>query len=48
MGKRIPIEVVDYLIIIEEGYTPFGDEGVMNQLKTSGRCEIVDPKKKAL
>lgn len=48
MGKLINIEVVDHLIITEDGYTSFADKGIMDKLRKSGLFEIMGPEKKEL
>lgn len=48
VGKLINIEVIDHLVISEEKYTSFIDEGIMDQLKKSGLFEIVERDKIAL
>lgn len=45
VGKLINIEVIDHLVISEEKYTSFEDDGIMAQLKKSGLFEIVDREK---
>ena len=46
-GQIINIEVLDHLVISEEGFTSFADEGLMDELRNSGMYELVD-KEKAL
>lgn len=46
VGKLINIEVVDHLIISEEKYTSFADNGIITELQKSGAFEIVDKEKK--
>ncbi|WP_190808732.1 JAB domain-containing protein [Flagellimonas sp. S3867] len=48
VGKLINIEVVDHLIITEDGYTSFADKGIMGELRKSGLFEIMGPEKKEL
>ncbi|WP_420601771.1 JAB domain-containing protein [Flagellimonas sp.] len=48
VGKLINIEVVDHLIITEDGYTSFADKGIMDELRKSGLFEIMGPEKKEL
>lgn len=47
-GQLINIEVIDHLIISENDYFSFEDEGIMKELKKSGRYEILDAEKAAL
>ena len=44
-GNMLAVEVLDHLVITEEGYTSFVDIGVMDQLKQSGRYELIDKEK---
>lgn len=44
-GNMLAIEVIDHLVITEEGYTSFVDIGIMDQLKQSGRYELIDKEK---
>lgn len=46
VGKLINIEVVDHLIISEEKYTSFADNGIITELQKSGAFEIIDKEKK--
>lgn len=48
VGKLIHIEVIDHLIISEERYVSFADEGIIAKLKKSGMFEIVEREKAAL
>ena len=48
VGKLINITVIDHLVISETGYTSFEDEGILDELKTSGLFEIMGPEKKEL
>ena len=48
MGKLININVLDHLVITEEGYTSFADEGIIDELKKSGLFEIVERDKMEL
>ncbi len=48
VGKLIDIEVVDHLIISEEKYISFADEGIITEIQNSGLFEIVDREKKDL
>jgi DNA repair protein RadC len=43
-GNMLAVEVLDHLVITEEGYTSFVDIGIMEQLKQSGRYELIDKK----
>lgn len=45
VGKLISINVLDHLIITEESYTSFKNEGIMDQLKKSGLYEVVEREK---
>lgn len=42
VGKLISINVLDHLVITEESYTSFKDEGIMDKLSKSGLFEIVE------
>ena len=42
VGKLISINVLDHLIITEESYTSFKNEGIMDTLKKSGLFEVVE------
>lgn len=42
VGKLISINVLDHLIITEESYTSFRDEGIMDKLSKSGLFEVVE------
>jgi len=44
-GNMLAIEVLDHLVITEDGYTSFEDKGIMNELKQSGRYELIDKEK---
>ncbi|TYA71936.1 JAB domain-containing protein [Seonamhaeicola marinus] len=46
VGKLINIEVIDHLIISEEKYTSFTDNGIIAELQKSGAYEIIDKRKK--
>lgn len=48
VGKLIKIHVLDHLIITEEGYTSFADEGIIEELKKSGLFEVVEREKTEL
>jgi DNA repair protein RadC len=41
-GNMLKIDVLDHFIITEEGYVSFADEGLMDQLRKSGRYELID------
>ncbi len=45
VGKLISIEVLDHLVITEESYTSFSEEGIMDKLKKSGLYEVVEREK---
>ncbi len=47
-GRIINIEVLDHLVILEEGFTSFADEGPMDELRDSGMYELVDREKALL
>jgi len=42
VGKLISIEVLDHLVITEESYTSFSEEGIIDKLKKSGLYEVVE------
>ena len=44
-GNMLAIEVLDHLVITENGYTSFVDIGIMDQLRQSGRYELIDKEK---
>jgi DNA repair protein RadC len=44
-GNMLAIEVLDHLVITEDTYTSFEDKGIMNELKQSGRYELIDKEK---
>jgi DNA repair protein RadC len=44
-GNMLAIEVLDHLVITEESYISFADKGIMDELKQSGRYELVDKEK---
>lgn len=44
-GDMLAIEVLDHLVITEDGYTSFVDIGVMDELRQSGRYELIDKEK---
>ncbi|MEO9850310.1 MAG: JAB domain-containing protein [Reichenbachiella sp.] len=48
VGQLINIEVIDYLVITEERYKSFADEGLIEQLRKSGLYQIVDREKAEL
>ncbi len=45
VGKLINIDVVDHLVISEENYTSFADNGILERLQKSGLFEIVEREK---
>lgn len=47
-GHLINIEVVDHLIISEKNYLSFVDEGIFDELKKTGRYEILDAEKASM
>jgi DNA repair protein RadC len=46
-GTMLNIDVIDHLVITEEGYTSFSDTGLLYDLKHSGNYEIVEKGHKA-
>ncbi|MEO9802026.1 MAG: JAB domain-containing protein [Reichenbachiella sp.] len=48
VGQLINIEVIDHLVITEERYKSFADEGLIEQLRKSGLYQIVDREKAEL
>jgi DNA repair protein RadC len=44
-GNMLAVEVLDHLVITEDGYTSFVDIGVMDELRQSGRYELIDKEK---
>ncbi|HEY9005174.1 MAG TPA: JAB domain-containing protein [Ohtaekwangia sp.] len=44
-GNMLNIEVIDHLIITEDRYVSFADRGIINELKQSGRYELIDREK---
>ncbi|WP_420399702.1 JAB domain-containing protein [Flagellimonas sp.] len=48
VGKLINVEVADHLIITEDDYASFADEGIMDGIKNSGLFEIIGPERKEL
>jgi DNA repair protein RadC len=44
-GNMLAVEVLDHLVITEHGYTSFVDIGVMDELRQSGRYELIDKEK---
>ncbi len=44
-GQLINIEVIDHLIISENKYLSFVDKGIFNELRYSGKYEILDAEK---
>lgn len=47
-GKLINIDVIEHLIITEEKYLSFVDEGILDELKKSGNYELLDREKQAM
>lgn len=47
-GQLINIEVIDHLIISEKDYLSFVDEGIFDELKKTGRYEILDAEKASM
>ncbi len=45
VGKIVNIEVIDHLIITDEDYTSFENEGHLDEIKKSGMYEVVDRQK---
>lgn len=45
VGQLIKIDVIEHLIITEDGYTSLSDNGTIDRLKKSGLYEIVDKEK---
>ncbi len=45
VGNIINIDVIEHLIISENDYTSFADEGILKELKENGRYEIIDSEK---
>jgi DNA repair protein RadC len=43
-GNMLAVEVLDHLVITEESYTSFVDLGIMDELRQSGRYELIDKK----
>ena len=43
-GNMLAVEVLDHLVITEQSYTSFVDLGIMDELKQSGRYELIDKK----
>ncbi|MFZ6013236.1 MAG: JAB domain-containing protein [Bacteroidota bacterium] len=41
-GAMLRIEVTDHLVITETEFTSFADEGIMEELKHSGKYELID------
>ncbi len=44
-GDMLAIEVLDHLVITEETYISFADKGILDELKQSGRYELIDKEK---
>ena len=47
-GQLINIQVIDHLIISEKDYLSFVDEGIFDDLKKTGRYEILDAEKASM
>lgn len=47
-GKIINLDVVDHLIISEQGYFSFADKGIMQLLSKNGRYKLIDKNKEDL
>ncbi len=47
-GALLGIEVVDHLIITEEGYLSLADDGILDMLAKNGRYELVEKEKEEL
>lgn len=47
-GQLINIEVIEHLIITETDYLSFANEGIMAELKKTGRYEILDAEKASM
>ena len=47
-GKIIDIDVIDHLIITEEGYLSFENEDIMQKIRSSGMFEIMNMDKKSM
>ena len=45
VGKLINIDVIDHLVITEENYISFADQGIIDDLAKSGLFEIVEREK---
>ena len=48
VGKLIDIDVIDHLVITEENYISFADQGTMDKLAKSGMFEIVEREKEEM
>lgn len=44
-GDMLAIEVLDHLVITEKNYISFADQGILDELKQSGRYELIDKEK---
>jgi DNA repair protein RadC len=44
-GNMLAVEVLDHLVITEDTYTSFVDKGIMDELRQSGRYELIDKEK---
>ena len=48
VGKLINIDVIDHLVIAEESFTSFAEEGIIKKLQNSGMFEIVEREKEVI
>lgn len=48
VGKLINIDVIDHLVIAEESFTSFAEEGIIKELQNSGMFEIVEREKEVI
>jgi len=48
VGKLINIDVIDHLVITEENYASFADQGIIDKLAKSGMFEIVEREKEEI
>ncbi len=48
VGKLINIDVIDHLVIAEESFTSFAEEGIIKELHKSGMFEIVEREKEVI
>jgi DNA repair protein RadC len=44
-GDMLAIEVLDHLVITEKNYISFADQGILDELRKSGRYELIDKEK---